>query len=532
MAPAGGWGSERGQSAVVGIVLLVGIVAISSTGILLLSTEAQQANQERVSQEQAERAFVLLDKRVSTVARSESGSRSVSLGIDADNGAIRKENTGRIVVRSTDRNTELLNTSIGAVVYETAGTTYAYQAGGVWRGSGANTQMISAPEVNYREASLSLTMTVLSGEEQLDADPISISKNKTPKFKRFDMIEGEVLVMEIHSEYYAGWATYFRERVDNAAVTVDAPNETVVVELGRIDPDANFQDGVTASGDINFGGGSTVVSGNVSASGSVNDPSRVTGDVETGAEYDMAPIDRVIYRKIEDAKTNTTYVDLDEDLDGLSDTDGDSIPELQGGTTYFAPDGIDLDGSVHADLSTGNVTLIVDGDIVVDDGAITVTDHGGERALRTYTNGSIALDNQDWDVAGGSQDAEHNQIYGVSTTQFALDNAGHFEGTLYAPREEEVQGDNEAWSEISGNNKCDRTATDDYDVCISTGSATVDGSIIAGSMFMAQSADLNYDSELRTLEPVLHNEGTALPPPLTRVTITVYEVDVSDGNDD
>jgi len=531
MRPDAPQGDDRGQAAIVGIVLLIAVVAIGSTGILLVGLDATDRTSDRVEDEQIKRAFNTLDKRVDTVAREESGSREVDLGLNAENDALRKESTGRIVVRTSESDTEILNTTIGSIEYGNDGNTYTYQGGGVWLGTGADAQMLSSPDVSYREASLSLPLTVLSGDERLEADPVRIEKSETPKFTQYDLVEGEVLIVEITSEYYGGWAEYFRTEVDNTGVTVDDANETVTVELGQFTPpEGVFDDGLTATGDVAFGGGSAEIVGNVSATGSVDD-SRVTGSTST-ADGSYPPIDRIIERKIEDAAENTSITRLSPDMSGVS--------TLQGGEVYYAPNGIDLgngDGAV-ADLSTGNVTLIVDGDVHMDKGDVEVLNPSENTALRTYASGNFSMKNTEFCVApcGGSVDAEHNQVYGTSEMQVGLRGGGsnYFEGTVYAPRRTEVDGTNGAWQRVGGpDNKCDKpSGSDDYDVCLATGNSGFDGSIVAGSTRLAQSTQLTEDGGVEGMQPVYADANTALPPPVTYFTITVYEVEISDGDEE
>jgi len=522
---------ERGQSAIVAVVLLVAVVAVGSTGILLVGLDATDRTSERVEDEQVKRAFVTLDKRMSTVARQESGSREVDLGLGTETDALRKESTGRIVVRTSESSTEILNESIGAIEYDQGGTTYAYQGSGVWQNTGEDATMVSSPDVTYSEASLSLPLTTLSGEDRLEADPVRIEKSETPKFTEYDLVEGEVLIIEVTSEYYGGWAEYFRNEVDNTGVTIDHDNETVIVELGQFQPpDGAFEDGVTATGDVAFGGGSAEINGDVSASGDV-DESRVNGDVTEGGSNDAAPIDRIIERKIEAAEDDGSIQRISPDVN----------VSLTGGNTYYAPNGLHITSAEVADISSGNVTLIVDGDVNIDDD-FHVENPSGDNSLRIYASGNISVDNSEFCVytdgsCGDSTDPKHNQVYGTSEMQVGMDGGStYFEGTIYAPRHQEFDGNNSAYEDVSNNDKCEKDDTDptadDYDVCIASGSATYEGSIIAGSTKLAQSATLNHDSSLDTVDPVYADDQTALPPEVTYFTITVYEVEVSDSSDD
>jgi len=519
---------RRGQSSVIAVVLLVAIVSISATGVALVGTESITRTKDTVENERVENGFRALDKNLDTVARTEGGSRSVDLAIDGTRGAVRQENTGRIVVTTDNRSTPIVNRTVGSITYTTNdGEKFAYQAGGVFSGTGRQSQVVSNPDLSYRDETLTLPIVITGGDERLTDNRVSISKNITPLRSDIQLLENEFLTMRITSEYYMGWANYFESQTNAAAISIDHANETVTVKLGRAEADGDFDNGVTASGNVAKGNGNAAdISGPISATGSI-DSGLLDGDDQGGVSNMPSEIDSVIDRKIEYAENGSNPVTVvSEDLSGVS--------TLQGGNTYYAPDGITLNDSSEgavADLSTGNVTLIVDGDIVIKDGEIHAKNGAGNKALRTYTSGDLAMKNGEF-CAGtcGGTSARYNQVYGTSVMQVAMKGGNtFFKGTIYAPRDNEANGENTADLALDGkdNNKCDKSASDDYDICITTGNSGVYGSITAGSTKVGQSTEVTYDTTLQDVDPVLALNGELLPPDLTYVHVTVYKVDVN-----
>lgn len=235
----------RGQTAVIAIVLLVGVVAIGSIGILLFGANATTQSQDRAEQERIQQSFRQLDSNIDSVARSEATSRSTDLDLpdDADS-AVREDAAGNIWINRTNFTTGttdvLVNQSIGAVRYTSDnGETVAYQAGGVWRQSGNQTVMLSPPAFAYKfnrsgeEPTLTIPIIVTSGPERLNGGDISITKNRSiAPTNNVTIVEGDLVTVKIRSQWYVGWAEYFREiATEEEGVDVDHGNNTATLEL-------------------------------------------------------------------------------------------------------------------------------------------------------------------------------------------------------------------------------------------------------------------------------------------------------------
>jgi hypothetical protein len=417
-------------------------------------------------------------------------------------------------------------------VYENNGEIIAYQAGGVWRGTGKDSRMVSRPPVEYQNGSLTFPIMVLDGDDQVQAGKLDLNKKETDSVDSLGYVKGKLVTLYITSEYYMGWAEYFRTQTNDVSVSVDhspaGDKGTVKVKLGQPVANGDFQEGVLATGgddgDIEMSNGNPQVDGPVAATGDIDvqHPAEVTGSQSPNQESDLYELDEAINRKVNDAETNASIVDVSLDSGG----------SLDDGKTYYVDDSFTLDSgeSLDVDLDDGNVTLIVDGDITLDGGDINVDEDAPDDAFRVYSTGNFGMKNSqagaDW-----SDGAKYFQMYGTSEMLIAVQGGGgtEFVGTIYAPRNEpalDPSGEDGEPNDASliTNGKCDG-----WDACITTGSSNVKGAIIAGPTKFGQNAGLTYDSDLENVQPNLQLDEGVLPPPITFLKVSVHTVAVNNS---
>jgi len=538
--------NRRGQTAVIAIVLLIGLVAVGSIGILLLGASATEETEQNAETERVEQGFLQLQQNLDSVAQDQERSRTTDLDLPDDSqGAIRQENAGQIVIRRSNlSNTDtIVVREIGAIVYEEDGVEYAYQGGAVWRGSGNDTQMVTAPNIVYEttregtDPTLTVPITDLNGESRLGTGEVRMTEMFTrAPLNDVGTIDNQVVEVEITSEYYVGWGHFFEERYPNSVVTYDHPNDTVLFELGSTDINGNWNQSVYAmGGSITYGGGNNGIWGPVAADGSAScgTDGSCSESYPTGQ---FAPLDPVIERKVEEAETNGSYaqnVQLDAEPDLTS----------SGQNVYYEPDGADLDSNedIEVDLSSGNVTLIVNGSLILNQDVDFIVQNGdgsGPHAFRVYMTGDLGIEQSRFCVApcanGTDLDAEDNQIYGTSSTMTAIRGGAntYFEGAIYAPRQEEEQDDNRAGEALNGINadaKCDDNDGDAWhaDFCMVSGSGSFNGGAITGPARLAQAAEIHYDPGLLDAAPSIQQIGV-VPPPLTFLHVSVNKVCLGD----
>ncbi|WIV67943.1 DUF7289 family protein [Natrialbaceae archaeon AArc-T1-2] len=496
-------GDERAQSAVLGVVLLIGVVAIASVGLLMLAAETTESLEQDAENERIEQSFVELSQTMASTAAT--GDTTEVLDFAAgEHGAVVKKDTGNIHLEGGDVDTNL---SIGAIEYEADdGTRVAYQAGGVFYETGNQTRLVSAPPVHYDSATetFSFPVTTVSGETSLSSGEIAIKHDRTDPHRNATVVEDDSVTITIESVYYRGWQEYFERQAGDASVRnvthpeADGEPGTVEVMVGYVEIDEAFEEGLIVGDDDGFSEqGSTGLSDD---------------------DWDAAPmpeLDEMIEMMVEDAKSGSYEGGIDEDLE-----------TYEGGTltsgSYYA-DEVDLDEELTAELEDGNVTLIVDGNVTVDDAAIDVDPAGTNNEFSIWTTEHVDVSSQDAcvnDCPDSAEDADASQlqIYGTSDSHVSLGpGTSTFEGAIY------VAGDDDPDENVvhdTGEGQCSSQ------VCIHS---DVDfyGAIVASSIHAQGgegSIDFGYDSDLADID--IYPKGYQLPPQLTYLNVVHHEVDV------
>jgi flagellin-like protein len=271
-----GGGDDRGQSAVIGVALLIAIALLGTTAVLALGGAALTDTQTQSSLERAEHQMTLFDSRAAMVALSDSDIQTVELGQGSGSYRI-EDGTGRITITHVgftndsssytldgniaddgpnDDDHQIFSSELGSVVYERGNTRIAYQGGGVWRVGSGDPRMVSPPEFHYRGATLTLpVINTTAGDGRSGAGTVSarVTPDEDDPFSRMypdpngengnspypdgdgfrNPVEEGYIVVEVQSEYYAAWADYFRKRT-TGDVTTWASNETARLELVTI----------------------------------------------------------------------------------------------------------------------------------------------------------------------------------------------------------------------------------------------------------------------------------------------------------
>ncbi|WP_049896692.1 DUF7289 family protein [Natrialba chahannaoensis] len=485
------WGavSQRGQSALLGFVLLVGMVAAVSVGVLLVAGETITGAEQQAETERVEQAFVEMSQQLSSTAMNSDITQSMDIEA-GENGAMVLKDTGKIHIYGSSFDE---NISIGAIEYEGEnGDRIAYQAGGVFRETMDQTRVVSAPPVHFEDQTLTFPVVELDDEGVLDSGSMQLDHDGTTLISDSDVIENDVVTINITSQYYKGWEDYFERQAGENAITESAAiNEThgyVTVKLGYTGIEAVFEN--------------TVVSDEKPAE--PNNPNAgIHGNKMYGDEVDIDPIDSEIESMVKNAETE--YDELPTDSQQIT------------AGKYYVGDSFDTTSyDVNEfDVSNGNITVVVDGNLEIYD---EIRVDGWEETageVQFYTNGSFDL-NADMYVgesayspgAGqGSEPDESNlharylQVYGTSDFEMQLGGNDHYEGIIYAP---------------GGTVKSDGGG----------GTADIYGSVVTGTVDISGgNSEIWHDSDLTDFEPRMENGGQ-LPPQITYLNVVKHNVAV------
>lgn len=505
--------SGRGQSALLGLVLLIGMVAAASVGMLLVAGDMMDNTQQQSENERVEQSFIELSQQMSTVSANQDTSRSIEFDV-ANSGAVTRTGTGNITLKA-DNLSAPIELPMGSIEYEADdGSIVAYQAGGVWRETGNQTQMISQPEISYNaeDETLLLPVTTVSGERELSSGEVNIAYAGTDPVQNATLVQNSTVTLEITSKYYRGWALYFEEEVGDASVEnvtqLKDDKGYVEVKLGLHDLEGAFDSDVNVPDEDN-----------VETQG--ND---AFDDVDE--DQSMPVLDGTIDDLVDEENTSENRDWADDPDDNPLVVDRNSGPYGNGtfeNGTYFA-DEVDVDsGQVTFDLSDGDATLIVDGDIDVD-GSFNVTNaKESDHELKIYSTedvtvgGDMCVDPCTTDDV----DAKHLQVYGTSEMLFTLEQGGaYFEGIIYAPG-----GD--AGDFTDADHTSDAKACKNEQICLHLSGTDFDGAIVSTSVGAQSSGgDFEHDPDLDGFEPDIYPDGYAPRQDITYLNVAVHTLDV------
>lgn len=223
---------RRGQSEVIGVVLLlsvtmIGITAVAASGAAVLGDSQTDS---RVAQ--AENSMAQMSSKASLVALGGSKSQAFDLG-DLDSSTVDVRNdAGTVTLTHDDGETEkeLYHGSYGAVVATVGDTEIAYQGGGVWRKDGDRSHMVSPPEYHYQSNTLTFPIIRVTGDGRGSGvitgrftPPPPNTSNPDVSQSYTNPLEDGTVTVEIRSEYYDAWYRLFNERTNG---TVEIDHET------------------------------------------------------------------------------------------------------------------------------------------------------------------------------------------------------------------------------------------------------------------------------------------------------------------
>ena len=491
--------NDRAVSAVVGIALLFGMVAVVSIGLLVMAGASSESLQHESANERAEQAFTELGSEMAATVADGDAASGVNLDV-GDTGAIAQADTGSIVVESDGLETPL-NETFGTIEYTGEdGTTIAYEAGAVFRETGNETRVVQHPPAHYDVTSETLTLPIVDIADggDLSSGDLTLEHRESTPHAEATVVEDEHVDVTIQSDYYLGWKEHFQGQAGDTSVrAVDHENDTIEVRLGHLEIDEAIERSMVLADGFGDAGNPGI-------------------EDEEYVIATMPEIDAVIEDMFADAEAGTFAEDVTEV--GVLDGTG---PDLEAGV-YYA-DAVHLTENLAADLTDGNVTLLVDGNVTVDE-QLAVTNWTDDSALKLYTNGHVDVDTGEICVEPCGEDTASSpmQIFASSDSHVSIGTGeSAFEGLLYAASNDDFEGPNVVHEE----GQCDAQ------VCMHS---RIDffGAVIGNSVDVQGgqgSIDFAYDESLADANVELHPEQYTLPPQLTYLNVAHHEVDVRDG---
>jgi hypothetical protein len=224
--------TERAQSEVLGTVLLLGLTVAVVGATVALGGAALDDSQRTADLQRVEGAMTQMDSKASLVAHGGSPSQRVALGTDGGGLSV-DHDAGRMIIAENGTGDEIVNESLGALVYERDGTRIAYQGGGVWRADRGGSQMISAPEFHYRDETLTVPLVTIAENATVSGSDVVLTSEGPPTGHVAQNPVLDDIRVTVTGDYHEGWASFFESRTESRTVDRGENSVTVLLRSGR-----------------------------------------------------------------------------------------------------------------------------------------------------------------------------------------------------------------------------------------------------------------------------------------------------------
>nr|WP_169302455.1 vWA domain-containing protein [Halorientalis salina] len=224
---------------------LLGAVLVVVFGSGLID-QVQNDNNEQTAQ----LVIQEVDSRFSTLAQMNDVSRvDFTIG-DTDSDEMRTVRQGELSVM-VNRNSSCRSTApLSSLRYESAaGETVAYEAGGVWRQSAENAStMVTAPDVNFRNGTLSATVVNISGNIRESYNTARLetetsrtqSQELTGQILHGSCIRPDNMTVKVTSDFYKAWGDYLETEFGVESQTWNHNNTSLVhLPQSELPPETN-----------------------------------------------------------------------------------------------------------------------------------------------------------------------------------------------------------------------------------------------------------------------------------------------------
>ena len=545
-----GASSDRGQSELVGTVLILGLSLLVVTTTVMVGAAVLSDRQAEADLRSAEASMTNFASKAVLVSSGNTESRTAILpGNDRGSTTVNPDQ-GRLLIELREEaggpvQETLVNRSLGGVTYHRGDSRVAYEGGGVWRIDGDSVRMVSPPPVHYRGTTFTMPVPLVEAGSASGGEAVVTRGGAVERVypdptdpDRENPLGAATVHVTVESDYYEAWGRFFESRT-GGTVDYDHDADRVTLQLATEDPDRRLRDATvgTATGrfEISGAGGSAFTDsynssvgpydpeeagdhGNVVTAGDLRlrGGAEIHGDVEAGGAIDISG---------STIHGNAAYSDS-LDVGGNAEIGGWSARNAS------VPIATPIDGLVYDELSelaTDNDNADVDAiegtqfastaehsdDITLTAGAyyLDSSDLDGrtlqldvsEGDIRLGVDGSLDLSGEDVEVVG-----EGGRVRAYVADELTVaDGDVHVEGDVASRLW--VYGTRDADVEVSSGGRFVGVI---YAPSGTTGSGTVDvrsdgavyGAVVGGETTLQSGGTVHFDAALQGMDPVFSEE--------------------------
>ncbi|AGN01481.1 archaeal flagellin-like protein [Salinarchaeum sp. Harcht-Bsk1] len=237
----------RGQSDVIAIVLLLGMIFISATAVILMGGFMVESVQDQSRHDLAVDSAVQTHQQIAeALASGEARRLSVTDAVDVQvrtTGSMRVEmrNAAGAACSGTVSNVNPVETDLGSIVYDTPEGEVIYEGGAVWERTDAGLSVRRSPSISYdgdtariAVQSVSTNATSLDGEIARPDERLqrALARNTTRMLRECPSNGFTEVNISLTSPYHELWAQHFHRQVDTTPnVTVSTRGDTVFATI-------------------------------------------------------------------------------------------------------------------------------------------------------------------------------------------------------------------------------------------------------------------------------------------------------------
>lgn len=458
-------GDQRGQSEVLGAVLLLGIVVTASVILAGMAVGSFATAEEQTVDEAIERSLLDVRSAVADVAVGGEQARTIRLN-PPDGATLTTPNQPTSV--SIEHHDYLGNdtevepaaiynqTDLGTLEIEHGDTRYGLEGGGLFKLEDGEASMVAPPNLalygytaNLQLLRLDIdelsphgqTIDITPGEHVRPAFPDRNIQYPNSTQPLDNPVYNGSVQLSVTSEYYGGWVDFFEQYTDGELL-IDAANNTVTVKIDsiqemRFEHEITYADGFEESGNADIDGAS-----------------------QSAFLPDSQPL--------VDAMLEADTASLEEECD----LDSGETCTLEAGS-YHSDGDLSVENPMEIDTDGGDVELVIDGDLEVSDEITVIGDD--EYGVEYYVNGSFYPTG---DAVIGTDDddaqAHRNTIIMAGDTVDPGQGNAELDIVLYAPN---------------------------ADIKL-TGNPSITGAIMGNSVDVGGNADISFDADLDGIDGI------------------------------
>jgi hypothetical protein len=231
-------GGDRGQSYLIGVILIIGLVLVGSVVVLLIGNFAIDDLQQSVDIQEAEYSMREVDSRLSEISTSPNDVHTLDFSGKGGDVEVRK-NSYMLITANGKPSKCQEKVKLGSIIKNSGdGEQIAYEGGGVWRKSGDGSVMLSPPDLQYRDGTINFPVVGIGGSVSGQVGDLKAEKDKTASKQRTKQIRQTLsksacwppssIEITVKSQYYDAWARYFEKEIGGSAKRMPAQNKASI----------------------------------------------------------------------------------------------------------------------------------------------------------------------------------------------------------------------------------------------------------------------------------------------------------------